>query len=80
MAVEQGFALAEVWGRNVAERREALHLSQVQLAELCDVAQQTISKIERGDIVPRDALKQMLADRLRTTPAALFPWPKSKAS
>lgn len=34
--------------RWVADARRALALSQAELAQMCDVAQTTISKIERG--------------------------------
>lgn len=59
----------------MAERRTALGFSQAQLAELCDVTQQTISKIEAGGMIPHDRLKAVIADRLMVEPAALFTWP-----
>jgi transcriptional regulator with XRE-family HTH domain len=71
------FTLAESWGHSVAARRESLRLSQAQLSELCEVTQQTISKIERGLMTPRDELKLRLAVCLRTTPGQLFPWPRA---
>lgn len=73
--VQRSFELGDVWGRRVAERRESLGLTQSQLAELCEVTQQTISKIERGEVVPLDALKVRLAAALVTKPWQLFPWP-----
>jgi DNA-binding XRE family transcriptional regulator len=50
-------------------------MTQTQLAELCNVTQQTISKIERGEVVPLDGLKVLLAQALRTEPWVLFSWP-----
>lgn len=73
-------SLGEVWGTRVAARREELHLSQTDLAELCEVTQQTISKIERGLMIPLDRLKIALATHLRTTPDQLFSWPAGVAT
>lgn len=68
--------LGDIWGERVAARRTEIGLKQAQLAELCDVTQQTISKIESGAMVPRDSLKLVIAAKLGTTPDALFAWPK----
>lgn len=67
--------LAAHWGASVAERRRALGLTQQQLADLCGIEQQTISKIENGGMIPLDRLKVTIAAKLGTTPAELFPWP-----
>jgi len=67
--------LADTWGRRVADRRTTLGLSQAQLADLCDVTQQTISKIEAGRMIPHDNLKLSLASRMGLEPADLFAWP-----
>lgn len=78
MAVDQPVVstnLAEQWGANVRDRREHLELTQVDLAVLCAITQQTVSKIESGGMIPLDRLKIVLAQKLCTTPAALFPWP-----
>lgn len=63
------------WGKAVAERRAVLGFSQTQLAGLCDVKQQTISKIEAGDMIPHDRLKAVIANALMIEPAELFTWP-----
>lgn len=72
-------ALAEVpvadWGTRVAQARRSRRLSQLALARACGVSQQTISKIEHGEICPHDKLKLRLAAALDLPPAALFPWP-----
>jgi transcriptional regulator with XRE-family HTH domain len=73
--VSRQFSLGDVWGQRVAARREELGLTQAQLAELAQIKQQTVSKIERGEVVPLDALKVVLADALGTHPWRLFPWP-----
>lgn len=73
-------SLGEFWGRRVAERREALGLTQAQLADLCGVTQQSISRIEGGAVIPRDSLKITLSVKLGTTPGELFAWPKRNAA
>lgn len=63
------------WGGRVRHRRKALGLTQQQLADLLDVPVQTVSKVERGQIVPRDYLRAGLAIRLCVEIDELFPWP-----
>lgn len=67
--------LAERWGLAVATRRAELEFTQTQLAELCGVTQQTISKIEAGAMIPHDRLKAVIADKLLSEPGELFAWP-----
>jgi transcriptional regulator with XRE-family HTH domain len=68
------------WGRQIRRRREALGISQRELAERCDVTQQTISRIEIGAVLPRDALKIELARQLDCSPRNLFPWPATASA
>ena len=70
---------AESWGSRVQQRRVALNLTQRQLARMCGLTQQSISKIERNAIVPRDRVKQLIAQKLGTTISELFPWPEKAA-
>ena len=67
--------LSEVWGGAVSQRRRTLGLSQADLADLCEVTQQTISKIEAGLMIPHDNLKLALANRMGMEPGELFEWP-----
>ena len=67
----------EDWGARVVEARRARRLSQTALAEAAGVTQQTISKVEQGDICPHDRLKMRLAAALDLHPSELFPWPES---
>lgn len=67
--------LAKHWGGAVKDRRKKLGLGQQQLADLADVKQQTISKIESGLMIPHDRLKLVLANRLGIDPGVLFAWP-----
>lgn len=70
--------LAKHWGAAVAERRRRVGLTQGQLAELCQVTQQTISKIEAGGMIPHDRLKLVIANRLGVGPGKLFAWPPAE--
>lgn len=70
----------ESWGSRVTRRRRDLGLSQAELAELCNLTQQTISKIERNMIVPRDRVKMLLAEVMVCSVDTLFPWPKRNGS
>ena len=67
--------LASLWGRRVARVRRCRSLSQTALGVRCAVTQQTISKVERGEVLPGDGLKLALADALGVLPGDLFAWP-----
>ena len=67
--------LARRWGQVVSGLRLERSLSQAELAGLCGVTQQTISKIERGLMVPVDPLKLRLSVALAVPPAEVFGWP-----
>lgn len=66
--------LEQIWGGRVKTRREAMHLSQRQLAEMCSTTQQTVCKIEHGLIAPRDAMKTRIAEVMGCKVRDLFPW------
>ncbi|HET7486876.1 MAG TPA: helix-turn-helix transcriptional regulator [Acidimicrobiales bacterium] len=69
-------SVAASWGKRIAKRRAELQYSQRRLGELCGgVAQPTISKIERGDLVPGDELKWKLAGALQLPLDELFAYP-----
>lgn len=60
---------------NIKKRREELGLTQTQLAELAGYADKTmISKIEKGAIDLPQSKISILAEALKTTPAALMGW------
>ncbi|MCU1499451.1 MAG: Helix-turn-helix domain [Acidimicrobiales bacterium] len=67
--------LAVLWGRNVAEVRRRRGFSQQALARRSAVTQQTVSKVERGQVLPGDGLKLALAWALGVAPGELFAWP-----
>jgi DNA-binding XRE family transcriptional regulator len=63
------------WGDRVQKRRDALGLTQAELANLCQpLTQQTISRIENSTLIPRDTTKRTIAEKLATTVDDLFPW------
>lgn len=62
------------WGKRVRQRRTALGLTQVDIAERTRCRQATISRIERGASSPSDATKYRLAAALLTTVQDLFPY------
>lgn len=64
-----------LWGALVVEARHRRRLSQCALAEAAGVTQQSISKVESGDICPHDRLKVRLAAALDVSTSELFPWP-----
>jgi len=80
MSTEIRDSLAATWGASVAARRKAHRLTQADLADLCRVTQQTISRIEAGHSSPPDRLKLALADALDIAPGDLFAWPAKAAS
>jgi transcriptional regulator with XRE-family HTH domain len=67
--------LAIEWGLRLRARREALGLSQTQLARIADMTQQAVWQFETGKRIPLDRTKVALARALGTTPGDLFPWP-----
>jgi transcriptional regulator with XRE-family HTH domain len=52
-----------------------MKISQAQVAELAQIAQQSVARFEAGEQIPLDRTKVALAKALGTTPDALFPWP-----
>jgi transcriptional regulator with XRE-family HTH domain len=69
--------LARLWGRRVAGLRRRHGISQQALGRRCAVTQQTISKVERGEVLPGDGLKVALATALAVSPGELFAWPRN---
>lgn len=67
------------WGANVKRRRLAMNLNQEQLSRIVGCTLQTISKVERGEIVPRDYLKAAIALATATEVDELFPYPTREA-
>lgn len=54
-------------GTNIRRLRKEKGLSQIALAELCNVVQSTISDIETGDIRPSLELARRIATALNIT-------------
>ena len=70
--------LGAYWGDKVKARRVSLGLTQTQFAKVVGVEQQTISKIELGEMIPHDKLKLRIAKRTGTKVAELFAWPDTE--
>jgi DNA-binding XRE family transcriptional regulator len=66
---------ARHWGGRVRQRREDLGLTLEQVATLAGTTTQTIFKIEKGEISPRDHVRVGLAWALSTEVDRLFPLP-----
>lgn len=62
------------WGERVAERRKALDWSQAQLADLSQLSQSAISRIETGEAPVQDCHKVAIARVLGCPIEALFPY------
>lgn len=65
-------------GRNVRRRREALGLSQEQLAHDADIALRHLGNIERGKQNPSIAVVIALAEALQVQPHTLLMPEKAK--
>lgn len=63
------------WGQLVLARRKTLHWTLATVAARADTTPQTVHKVERGEIVPRDDLRLALAMALMTEVGDLFPQP-----
>lgn len=72
-------ALVDDWasecGQRVKVRREALNLTQLHLARMIGATTQTVSKIENGEVLPRDRVKVALAVALMCDVADVYPHP-----
>lgn len=66
---------AKACGERLRQRRELLGFSLADLARYSDSTLQTISRIERGELVPRDHLKGAIALALLEDLNNLWPWP-----
>ncbi len=62
-------------GQRVRHRRESFGWSQASLGALVGVGVTTVSKIENGEIAPRDYLRLALAQALGCAVEDLYPWP-----
>ena len=63
-------------GRRVADRRASLDWDRRQLASLVGSTEATITRIELGQINPRDHLKLAIASALASEVEDLWPYPR----
>lgn len=66
---------SRTWGKLVRARRDALGFTLDQVARLSGTTPQTLHKIEKGQIAPRDAVRIAIACALGTDVHSLFPMP-----
>lgn len=71
--------LGKHWGARVKARRLELGLTQAKFASVVEVEQQTISKIELGEMIPHDKMKLRIAQRTGSKVDVLFAWPDNLA-
>lgn len=74
MPTNASIPLETIWGHKVRERRLALGFTQSELADLCALTQNAISKIELGQRSLRDSTKRRVARALGLSVDRLFPW------
>ncbi len=55
-------------GKRIAKQRKKLNLTQVKVAEACDISEQYMSNIERAVSIPSTEVIMRLAIALDTTP------------
>lgn len=64
--------LARTVGATIAARRKQLGLTQAELAEKLDIGQESLSRMENGQISPKFSRLQSFADALGCSVADLF--------
>jgi transcriptional regulator with XRE-family HTH domain len=72
--------LRRLYGSNIQDGRTTLGLRQEDLATVLRVRQSTVSRWERGLIVPRDAMKVRIAQVLHQEVRQLFPLTRAAAA
>jgi transcriptional regulator with XRE-family HTH domain len=65
--------MLRAWGVNIKERREALGMTQFDLATAIGVSWSTMSRWESGGAEPTRQNKALIAGALKTEVQALFP-------
>lgn len=69
----------KAWGAALKEKRDELTLTREQLAQLAATTQQTIARIEHGQLNPRDYTKVAIARSLGCETEDIFAWPRYEA-
>lgn len=64
--------LAETVGKNIAERRRRLGLSQKELADKLDITQDAMARMEKGKIAPKMSRLPDVARNLQCSVGYLF--------
>ncbi|MDR2077124.1 MAG: helix-turn-helix domain-containing protein [Desulfovibrio sp.] len=64
--------ITEILGKNIAERRRRLGLSQKELATKLGITQDAMARMEKGSMAPKMARLPCLAEALRCSVTHLF--------
>jgi transcriptional regulator with XRE-family HTH domain len=72
MSIGMASELQVSFGEHVRDRRRALKLTQIELAEQLDIRQSTLSDIENGRHAPTLETVEKIAKALKTTAKALI--------
>lgn len=72
MNLDSDIKLAALVGAAIAMRRKQKGLTQAQFAELLDITQDSLSRMEKGVIAPKFSRLQYIADALGCPVADLF--------
>jgi transcriptional regulator with XRE-family HTH domain len=64
--------LSKIVGENIAKQRKKLNLTQEKLAEIANIDQAAISRMENGTVIPKFDRLEAIADALQCTVAELF--------
>lgn len=67
--------VAREWGIRVDERMKTLRMKEADLARQAGTTPQTIHKVRKGELMPREYLRVMIALALAADPGDLFPAP-----
>ena len=72
MSTESDPKLASIVGAAIASRRKQRGLTQASFAELLDITQDSLSRMEKGIIAPKFSRLRSIADALDCSVADLF--------
>lgn len=64
--------LAIIVGKNIALQRKRLGISQKEMAELLEITQDAMARMEKGKIAPKMTRIQDIANKLQCNPSYFF--------
>lgn len=72
--------LSKIVGENIAKQRKKLGFTQEKLAEITDIGQGAISRMENGSVIPKFERLDIIAQALHCEVADLFKKEKGASS